>query len=375
MKVMKYLLGAALASAFVTTASAQCTPDLTLYVTGSTAFRAEVWLSICSKLSGTACYANSGGATGASQMTWLGTWPHDGSALQDKKIKIYTAYNGSAAGVNAVCASTQVQFVELDGTTQVSHVADAAFSDAFQESICTGNCGLTDNQVGVITFVFAKNIHASAANIANVTSQNMLSLYDDGLISLAQLTGNNADAGTTVYATGRDGGSGTRIISLAEPGFGVCNPVQQYHAHDFTGTTTKTQTGPINWTAFANNDGWTGGGQVKADLLIAANGPGIGYVGYNDRPSDAQVLTYNGYPLTIANVQEGRYTLWSYEHLYSKTVNGNSFASSIIPALNALLTGGPFTCSGQSYTPGPAAIAVGSMNCLRFADGAQVIHF
>jgi len=213
-------------------------------------------------------------------------------------------------------------------------------------------------------------------------------LLANGHVPLSQFSGNPADASTQVLLVGRDADSGTRVVSFAEPAFGVFSLPVQFQV-DLTGTTVTnvefypTQT--INGTFYdLGQGGYSGGGNVKTTL----NGTGsasaptpygtgcwlVGYLGINDANGvngGANNLTYNGvaYGATIAAghdaVVSGQYTFWSYEHLmYRNSLTGNF--KTVADAIAAQIT---TTDAAQS------GILLGDMGTTsRTVEGGVVTH-
>jgi hypothetical protein len=67
------------------------------------------------------------------------------------------------------------------------------------------------------------------AGITNMTDQLHQTLWSTGSMPASMFTGNLDDT-TTVLATGRNNGSGTRATILAETGYGAITNVVQYNA-------------------------------------------------------------------------------------------------------------------------------------------------
>jgi hypothetical protein len=112
--------------------------------------------------------------------------------------------------------------------TQINHptaydapvTADVTPSDVFQASAATQyqTPKLSGKIVGVVPFVWAKNVYASTP-INNLTSANAKLLLGGTLTEDKLFSG--GEATTHVYAFGSDEDSGTRIAALADSGYGV----------------------------------------------------------------------------------------------------------------------------------------------------------
>jgi hypothetical protein len=184
----------------------------------------------------------------------------------------------------------------------------------------------------------------------NITQQAARQLLTAGYAPQALFTGLNtmADTQNFFFFTGRNEDSGTRILYLMEPQFGVtANPVQWAIGDGLT-TTTGTTLYPITplntepaivWNRVGHS-GYVGGGNVSSALKIAENGSVTFASG--QQPSDAtgncyfisslglpdaattiagggHAISYNGVAFSPAAVQNGAYTHWGFEHCYRLT--------------------------------------------------------
>ncbi|MGI8437144.1 MAG: hypothetical protein ACR2NX_09610 [Chthoniobacterales bacterium] len=121
---------------------------------------------------------------------------------------------------------------------------------------------------------------------------------------------------TLVFAVGRSTGSGTRVTALAETGFGVFQNVVQV-------TVNSDANNSVTGYTDVGNSGYSGGGAEAVALTKAATvatGYAVGYLGVEDFNAVVagfgKKLTYDGVDFSIANVQNGNYTFWGYEHMY-----------------------------------------------------------
>ena len=392
MKFISKLALAALALLAVNKAGAQTIID----ITGSTAFRSAVHNSLVAQFNGTtgAGYAYTGtDVTKANQALFKGR-------LSGVDFIVRTSFNGSVTGIQKVASgATDVAFIPTNATAASTGTANAtasttgaarfALSDVYQSSTPYKTPSLTNNNVAVAPFRF---LASNGAPITNMTPQLYRALYANATMPLSLFTGNPADT-TPVYCTGRDNGSGTRATVMAETGYGINTLVVQYYATltnaGAAGATINavdfvpTSGGPATLTldaVNAGNGGYTSGGDVAkavsaasaANVTIdgsASGGPVVlvGYAGTSDantaltNPVPAVALNYNGVAYSVAGVQNGTYTLWGYEHLYSssglsanETIWYNSFKTTL------------------SSNLGITGIAIGTMNVNRSTDGAVV---
>jgi len=323
MKTIKkqILATAIIVGAFSTGANAQ------IDISGSTAGRAAVHNAILTVLANETYSFNGNNLNAASKAIFKGQLGIAGPA-----VTIRTSWSGSAAGIRDVAANnaavwfpiasfdtnnnnaSNINFANNTANT-VQSAPEIGFSDVFQSSTEYQTPTLKDETVGIIPFKFFTSVD-SPATVDNMTPQAAKRLYASGFISQAYLTGNNSDQGVFIYATGRDPESGTRITTMAEIGYGVFNPVNQFQP-TFTATDI---TGVALWPAGVyaeGNGGYPSGSSVKAALAKNGYGPGfplISYLGSSDWSGSGDELSYNGVTYSSQNVIEGKYTFWGYLH-------------------------------------------------------------
>jgi hypothetical protein len=349
------------------------------------------------------------GAVGDNQFDIQGTWPADGSDAQNQWVVIYMGQTGSGQGIIDVASQNQVSYLDFgagapfqhNAGANFTHTPDADFSDAFQAST-TGSTdagyrdiSATDTSVAVQPFVWCCNAACTAlGGINNITPQLIANMGGLGKITKSYFSGVATDVGAakTIYLTGRDDGSGTRIVTMLEMGYGI-GAIQQYQGGTLTGVVKADGTedraantvdhkfhthpwpggsapgvggGPAGTGTWS---GWNSGGWVNADLSDGGNlEAAIGYLSIADAKVLPQ-LTYNGTSFSKANVENGAYTIWGYEHFYDKgTLAGvpANIKASIIFGLDDPATG------YESINAGAAGINLNVMNVARGSDGGLV---
>ena len=404
MKASKLILASFLAlAAVVNMASAQ----VVIRITGSTAYRSATYQAIQDTLNAgfTVGWVGTGTLSGATEAIFHGT-----TKTTNIAVTIKTGFSGSVGGVfsltkgngipdpTASPAITAGFLVDgtptsvLPGTANVpatfevpaapaaadkAGFPNVALSDSFQSSTPDKTPTLTDTIVGVVPFEWARN-NGSPATITNVTNQLGNAVLNLG--SLPQYQFDNGAAATPIFVTGRNFDSGTRLCAFAETGFGINNPPSQL---DSTQATANHIAGGA-WVAgaggnvfFAAANGFTSGGQVAAALdatgsLGVIGGFVISYLGVADANTavagGATALNYNGVPFSVAAVQNGQYTFWSYEHyLKSPQLTALGAADNHNVVANALAT----TIASDAAVS-PAGILLGGMLVSRTAEGQPV---
>lgn len=292
MKFSLKFLAPAAALLLASTASA----DVTIRLTGSTAFRGGTVTAIKNLMTfgGGQGYAYTGSSfTGSSNHIFVGS-----VAGISGVTTIKCTWSGAVAGVKVLNNNENVSFLQLNtagspsgtgtvytlsstGTASVntdnlddSSNADIAMTDNLQGSTKYTSNPLTAAKVGIIPFAWVASKDAPAA-LTNVTPQLARALFSVGFTSASLFTNNDADAmdqvgGTAVYAVGRDPLSGTRLVTFAESGVGVFSSVAQYRTVSVTGSTVNQIDLTLADAAVdapnAGENGFTSGGNL-ADLL------------------------------------------------------------------------------------------------------------
>ena len=366
MKSVIHLFTAILALSVVPQASA----DLTIRLTGSTAFRAGTHKAIVAMMGGEAnCRFAHGMITGATTTANQAGYENAdytiirGTAASIPGITtVHCTWTGSATGIKDVAQNNTLGFLaasQLPANTGYANAAvtqatsetaipDFAFSDVFQASTPTPAPALEDNLLAIIPFSWVAN--EGTTGITNMTQQLARALYSNGSQPKKLFTGNDlaADAEQLVLAVGRDNGSGTRITQLAETQYGVFNTVQQWKltSSGSPATVTVAQVWPLNdgVGAFATgNGGYSSGSTIRtligltsaAVQLKNAAGTNVGtpqavslvaFLGITDSTTavtnGAVRLSYEGVFYDGTNpklIYQGLYTGWGYLHVYTKS--------------------------------------------------------
>lgn len=303
MKNNALLRSAILSCALITAAHA----DVTVDITGATAFRQATLLSIKAAFDASNQayqYAHdqaSGGFSGATRSIWKGKF---GTIPGITTIR--TSFNGSVEGIRALVTNTAdpTYYTDIPGNlvtaaaigggethsttpnfakTTAAAQSEIAFSDVSKSVTPYSASPLkpASAAVGVVVFTMLTN---EGSPITNVTSQQFRALLTKGFQPLSLFTGNASDS-TNVFATGRNDGSGTRTTYLAESGHGVTNLVNQY-------VTIRSS-----------------GNEIKAIQLVPAGGVNSPLTGdiaaYNSNTG-----AYTGVGGTITQLADNKSTVW-----------------------------------------------------------------
>jgi hypothetical protein len=225
--------------------------NVDVYITGATAFRANVYTA-CTKLfspAPTICYANAahGGAdSGFSSKT--AAWAMTGTPISGitnisgSTLTVHGLFTGSIQGIQTVEQSTKLIFPNADGAnnglcvTYATNSPTIGFSDA--SGVATpypakGN--YVEEQVCIQPFVIVKSAATVGAvtNINNISWEQLKYGIPQGRIPLAAWTSKITDTNTFVYLMQRTKDSGTRRNETAGDYYQYVDSVGIY-IYDYT---------------------------------------------------------------------------------------------------------------------------------------------
>ncbi len=384
----------------------------TIYITGSTAYRAATIAAIQAMLGGgansTPTAQSNSTLSKASAVNWMNKTYNSHSG-----VNIKVSFYGSVGGVQTVSNAIEWPFLKDDASGTVSFdptisanvtslgvmaVPQIALSDTFQSSTpFTSNTLANDLIVGICPFRWIGSPGLTAG--LSMTPLLAQAVFSNGNAPLAMLTGLATDRTTTtsvnilgtprtkakqLFAIGRDADSGTRLTAFAEAGIGVAATVLQYKATISSNAVTTHVPYPgatLNGIDYDDGAmGYNSGGTVATVMRATTTAIGGYYVTYlstsdsstalaaaDGTGSAATALKWNGVDYSTTAVQEGQYTFWGYEHVLYGTLSGD--AAVFAPALAAAIKG----TSSSTGTAATSGINHFTMNVSRPGDGAGII--
>jgi hypothetical protein len=399
---------------------AQAQPDAgytAIYITGSTAFRGQIFQALNLDMGLT---VQNGGTSGQNSFTLEGniTDPHGlGFAKIGDAVEVFCDFSGSAEGVQTIIdneANSYLSSTAAGGGAFSHNGADFAFSDVGQNSTpftiaLTGvtlpeiqtatDVALGEPYTGfaVVPFTFAVNKPGATAGINNITDANVRDLYSLGTLEEHLFAGTNA---APVYAVGRYLLSGTRItaelddtdrtsVSLKQYGLGSPSSASTTNVAGYTvpGLNQGDSTTPAGtqWVSLGNG-GYFTGGNVGLALAAAVSPlpPAIAYIAWSDAQgkfgsSGAVPITWNGQASyngtwgsgswNLAGLENGSYTFYSYERLYENpsdvgTAFDNYGGDLALAIQYEIVHASPQTADLEEH-----------MTTYRASDGADVTHY
>lgn len=379
MKLNKLITTALIAVGLVSAAQASMSIGGTnvVFITGSTAFRGNIWQAVTNNAPG-----NTGSVfdTSTTRPTTSGYGTSAGYVVGKIGGNDYILsfnFTGSEAGIAAVAGATvynkglvtssilpslplgangyilpnatpTIAFSTPYGTQTVA--ADLATADTSQAVSLTKTPTLTDYGVlGVVPFVWAKGKctgtpSSSYTDLVNAPTAQLLALTS-GQVNASFFTGQSGDT-DPIYLIGRNRGSGTRVNAFLDIFKGLGDGAVQYALNSTyslssgsyklaygSGSPAVTAATLIN----VGNDGYESGGDVAKVLQCDLNGSGVitlAYLGVSDantaRTGGAAWLTHNGVVCNNGNVEQGAYTMWGHEHLLGTASQSPTSAAGIV---------------------------------------------
>lgn len=329
-------------------ASATFASSQTVYnITGATAFRAAANQAIISLLGGAGvteyAYTGTSGINGTNRAVFKGS-------IGGAPVTVRASWSGSTQGLLDLADQNSIQFLKSSVTTSTGGTVNAGAAGDFETAIARfsfsdvdkllssrPNSAIQGEGVGVVPFIFIAG-EGAPAGITNMTDQLHAALWSTGELPASMFTGNPANEGFTILATGRNNGSGTRAAVLAETQYGAFTNVVQFNQTFSGDRLTGVLTGSPTLFAPGGNGGnssnsgvrdlvtrpassaFAGGNYAFVSYLTVSDA--VAATGYNQITGTssggegARALTYNGVRYSEENVNNGSYTLWSYQQLY-----------------------------------------------------------
>jgi hypothetical protein len=338
-----------------------------LFITGSTAFRANVH-DACAQMFSTYTEFTGTPATGgdtktgnsAAQWTMTGT-PIAGLTAISGTLTIHSLFTGSVQGIQTVEQSTKLLFLDATGT-MMTNTPTIAFSDVASSSTpypATGN--FSEESVAVQPFVMCHSVPFTT--ISNLSAEQIKYTIQAGRIPLSAWSNKTADHANYVYLLNRTQDSGTRRTTFAIENDGYNQSAIVYNWDPTNNVfykatnTLATSAGSIgfgvvgapgNGNANLNwGGGYVGGGDIKTALGYAntAN-QSIAYLSLADAKGVtgvnwSQVISINGMWPTVAGagihgntgtndfspITLGMYPHWANEVVVYPVVDPSSISS------------------------------------------------
>jgi hypothetical protein len=412
MKTQKLIFAAAVAAlAFAHFASAQ----INIYISGAPATR-RIWntaiVDTLNAYGGGATlseyYTGSAGFAAANQIAVLG------GNISGTSVNIYASWDGSTSGNQSVAntppatiSNFQVGFINTSGlspgsvssssTTTLAY-PEINLSDTKQNSLpfngttnvtspTTSYVALTEaatTSPAVTGYIWVAN-EGAPSSLTNITTNLARQLFTSYYgVPLAFFSASVSDTTTIVYPVGRDIGSGSRYIMDAETGIGTAkdDTVIQFTPTYSSGTLSNIVDNPsaggtINDISFNEGDGGYPSTSAIEAALNNTSIPSIGYIiGYlsdsdaNSSSNHGVNLSWNGVPYSVAGIQLGQYTFWSYLHVYYN--NTNNYLQNLSPIAVTFANYLASDLASDSGLTSLGAIFSSTLKVSRQNDGALV---
>jgi hypothetical protein len=309
----------------------QLKADTDVYLTGSTAFRKNVYAAVQNMFATTPTFfygttlQGGDGTSGNGNPVWTMTgtaaniFTNAGTTNISGILTIHGNFTGSVQGIQDLESGSGIFYLDKTGLLS-TNIPDVAFSDVYAASTSfplPSDGSYNEDEVAVQPFCFVKSssTFAGMTNISNVTWEQAKALCKGGTIPLSAWSHNAADTNNPIYLVNRTKDSGTRRTTFAEVDYGFSQSVSIYVYSTVSNIWTKyasaTTTGNntnqvIGNPGFANNNygwgpGWVGGSDVQTQMKNSSvSNTSVAYLSFADaQKADAgarwaAVISYNG---------------------------------------------------------------------------------
>jgi hypothetical protein len=340
-----------------------------------------------------------GGTTVTPSTTWLAT------------TVTMTAMTGQQTGgtdlsSGGTIASLPSSDYESTGSAPDVSLSDASLADFNAGGFPINASSLTEannghdatGQMGVIPFTWVKGLAATVpasytspvtgvtvtsaqyaagyARLTNITWAQAQVLFQQGVMSLAAITGNPADVGIDVLLAGRNNDSGTRYAALSEafPG-GTAGPTAGIEQVDLVVDPSNTESAIVDVGNFDDTTaGYSSGAFVALYALNIAPSSAaiatepyqqpfiiISYLGVSDSTKGSlgsNELTWNGAGTNSTSsttqlynaIENGSYSFWETEYMYYRTGFAGTAGATAMNAVAAKIWSTDATVAGLTLT-------------------------
>jgi len=307
------------------------TNSLVQYWTGSSGFAKANQIVITGGTIGSqpvTIYGSWTGSTGGNQSV-ANTPPETIAAF---KVGYITIGSGTAPGALSSTNTNNLQYpqVNLSDTQQITTPFNGTTSVTSPSTSYVTLNEATTASPAITGYEFVTN-KGAPASLNNITTNLAQELFTNAGTPLALFTGSSGDQNTIIYPVGRDISSGARYATLAETGIGTLASDQlvQFEPAVTSGTITDIVDNPapggtINLITFPLGAGGYPSFSAVSTVLSATSTATTGFVVSYVTDSDAataiaagaHALSWNGVPYSVAGIQQGQYTYWTYLHVY-----------------------------------------------------------
>lgn len=313
-----------------------------LYITGSTAFRANVY-SACTRLFdaapkivyGPTSTGGDGTATsGNPQWTMIGSVSNLLGGVVSGPFTIHGYFTGSIQGTKSVEQLTPLLFVDANTNvfTNTSTIAFADTASAVSPFPATGS--FSEEKVCVQPFVYVKsaptdngivggNPTGAVTNISNISWEQAKYLLSAGNAPLAFWTGKSNDT-SLVYFVNRTKDSGTRMSYLREEGYTYNQGLTTYIFSLTNGFWYKAANNNITQGVVGESNAVFQVGIVSsgAEIFNAANlGFGPGYVGGGDIKTEMGYHTNANQAVSFLSIADAKGILAGAPNNWSQVIS------------------------------------------------------
>lgn len=296
-------------------AHAQALTEVT--VSGGNASSSVLWYQVTNQFANVVTVGPTSSSTVRSFQGYLAALP--GSS---PNVQIDFILNGAVGGLQDIT----YQNVETNAVGAATNVPVLVVSSTSPEAVGLSSAPFNEVKTLVAPYAFIKNSNPNFApglvGITNLTQRQAAYLEGSAGPNFHSAFLGGTSTTDSVYFVGRNTASAVRTEIDANI--------------YFTGTPATYTTNAAGLPVLDPAGGQTGGTAVRT--LVNAITNGIGTVAIQDVKTDI-ALAYEGVPYSVANVENGSYALWGYEHWYWLKSGQGAPTPAQLAVINTLLAG------------------------------------
>jgi hypothetical protein len=320
-------------------------------VSGGNASSSVLWYQVTNQFANVVTVGSTSSSTVRSFQGYLASLPGT-----SPNVQIDFILNGAVGGLQDIT----YQNVETNALGVATNVPVLVVSSTTPEAVGLSSAPFNEVKTLVAPYAFIKNPNANFApglvNVTNLTQRQAAYLEGSAGPNFHSAYLGGSSTNDSVYFVGRNTASAVRTETDANI--------------YFTGTLATYTTNATGLPILDPAGGQTGGTAVRTVVNAITNA--IGTVAVQDVKTDL-TLAYEGVPYSVANVENGSYPLWGYEHWYWLKTGQGAPTPAQLAVINNLLAGetnATFQASSPVFTN--SFVPYSGLKVQRSVDGGPI---
>jgi hypothetical protein len=286
-------------------------------VSGGNASSSVLWYQVTNQFANVVTVGSTSSSTVRSFQGYLSSLPGTSPNVQLDFI-----LNGAVGGLQDIT----YQNVETNALGAATNVPVLVVSSTSPEAVGLSSSIFTEKKTLIAPYAFIKytnaNFSSGLVNVTNLTQRQAAYLEGSAGPNFHSAYIGGSSTNDSVYFVGRNTASAVRTETDANI--------------YFTGTLATYTTNASGLPILDPAGGQTGGAAVRTLVNVITNA--IGTVAIQDVKTNF-ALAYEGVPYSVANVENGNYPLWGYEHWFWKNTGSGQPSPAQLAVITNLLAG------------------------------------